>query len=214
MVLIYPLDRNHILVIEFANRNTSVSKELLNSFNINYTRNYSSYIKNSIEDNKIVSYIKGKEKTNNPEYNIKIMVPTSFKEIDTKSNIYQYRKYGKDYDYDIDDYKYLINYEINPSESSAIKQVDSYIDLRKTNGNYQTMKYEKTMTINDLSIKVYGGYYVNKSSGFYSKKYNSDVKLLTYKLANDTILSVKIQGNNVKINQNMINEFISFAINK
>ena len=214
VLLIYPLDRNHILVVEFANRNTPVSEELLKSFKINYIKNYSSYIKNEIKDNKIVSYIKGKEKGNNPEYQVKIMVPTNFRELDNKNNIYQYRSYGMDYNYDIGDYKYLLNYEINISEESAVKQVDSLIDLRKNNGNYQKMKYEKTIDINGLSLKLYSGYMTNKSSSFYSKKYISEVKLLTYKLSNDTILSVKIQGNDKKIKEDLINEIVLFEINK
>ena len=98
------------------------------------------------------------------------------------------------------------------TEEIAIHSADISLGGHKEYGNYQAMKYEKTMKIGDYEMKVYSGHGYEETGGLYSKKYFSTVQLLTYKMTNGTILSVKIEGNNVPINDDLIKEIISFEI--
>ena len=212
VLLIQPLDRNHTMTVEFANRNSEISKELIDSFKINYIKNYSSYVKGEVVDNNYICYLKKKGSALNKGYDIKISIPKDFREVDYKSNIYEIRNFGKDYNIDDDIFAYDVRYSMDYTDTFAIKQENAYIKSHKMYGKYQEMKYEGTIKINNYDVKLYSGYYVELTNGLYSKQIVSNVKILTYRLLDDKVLSVKIRGNDRKIDNNFVKQIISFEI--
>ena len=211
-LLIQPLDRNHTLVVEFSNKNSEISKELINCFKINYIKNYSSYVKGEVIGDKYVASLKRKGSILNKGFEVKISIPKEYREVDRGFNIYEARYFGKDYDYDNDMYLNIVEYGTYNTEDFVIKEMNSYIDSRKKYGKFQELKYEGTIKINDYDMKLYSGYYTEKTDGFYSKLIVSNVKILTYRLTDDKVLSVKIQGNGNKIDNEYVKQIISFEI--
>ena len=212
VLLIQPLDRNHTMTVEFSNRNSEISRELIDSFKINYIKNYSSYVKGEVVDNNYVCYLRKRGSVLSKGYDIKVSIPKEFKEVDYKTNIYEIRNFGKDYNYDDDIFAYDVRYSLDFNETFAIEQENSTINARKKYGKYQEMKYEGAIKINNYDVKLYSGYYVESTNGLYSKHIVSNVKILTYKLPDDKVLSVKIRGNDKKIDNDFVKQIISFEI--
>ena len=210
--LIYSLDKKHILVVVFENKNASVSKELVDSFTINYFKNISSYIKREEKDNKLVSYLKLKDTINNQETTINLRLPLDYSEIDEKKNIYERRSFVYDYNENIENYRYSVKYQIFSDEKYALNDVKSLIENNKNNGKYQVLASEGNKKINEKDFKVYKGSYTASSGLFYEKTYVSNIKLLIYRLSSDKVLSIMIVGNNIGINDDIITSLTSFDV--
>ncbi len=210
--LIYSLDTNHILVVVFENKNASISKELVDSFTINYYKNISSYIKREEVDNHLVSHLKVKEAKTPSEINVDINLPLSYKELGHKDNVYEKRVFASNYNDNIEEYDINVEYRIYSNEKYAINDINSLINNNKSNGNYRNLTLEGNRKYNDKDFKVYNASFTSKNGLFYEKTYVSNVKLLIYKLSSDKVLCIKIRVNNVSINNDIINELTSFII--
>ena len=206
--LIYSLDRNHILVVVFENKNTSISKELVNSFKINHYYNIASYINRKEENNKLISYLKDNDNT------IKLNIPIEYKEQGHKDNVYEKRIFVKDYNDYLDVYKYNVEYQIYSNMKYAINDLNSLINTNKNNGNYSKLVFEGNKVINDKDLMVYKTNFISKTGIFYEKTYVSNIKLLIYKLSSDKVLSIKIRVNNDVINDELVNSLLDFIIEK
>ena len=210
--LIYSLDRNHILVVVFENKNVSVSRELIDSFKINFYQNISSYINREESDNKLVSHLKLKGITSTNEIDVKIVLPISYKEVGHNSNVYEKRVFASDYD-DINEiYKYNVEYQIYSNEKYAINDMNTLINTNKNNGKYTNLTLEGNSKYNDKEFKVYKANFTSKGGLFYEKTYTSNTKLLIYKLSSDKVLGIKIRVNNDNINNELINELTNFIV--
>lgn len=212
--LIYSLDRNHILVVVFENKNVSVSRELVDSFKINHYQNISSYINREEVDNKLVSHLKLKESKTTEELDITISLPSSYKEIGHNGNIYEKRIFANEYNDVIDNYKYNVEYQIYSEEKYAINDVNSLISTNKNNGKYTNLVNSGNKKYNDREFKIYDANFTSKGGLFYEKTYNSNIKLLIYKLSSDKVLSIKIRCNNASINDDLINDLTDLFIDK
>ena len=210
--LIYSLDTNHILVVVFENKNASISKELVDSFTINYYKNISSYINREEVDNHLVSHLKVKEAKTPTEINVDINLPLSYKELGHKDNVYEKRVFASNYNDNIEEYDINVEYRIYSNEKYAINDINSLINNNKSNGNYRNLTLEGNRKYNDKDFKVYNASFTSKNGLFYEKTYVSNVKLLIYKLSSDKVLCIKIRVNNVSINNDIINELTSFII--
>ena len=208
----YRKDTNHILVVVFENKNASISKELVDSFTINYYKNISSYIKREEVDNHLVSHLKAKEAKTPSEINVDINLPLSYKELGHKDNVYEKRVFASNYNDNIEEYDINVEYRIYSNEKYAINDINSLINNNKSNGNYRNLTLEGNRKYNDEDFKVYNASFTSKNGLFYEKTYVSNVKLLIYKLSSDKVLCIKIRVNNVSINNDIINELTSFII--
>ena len=207
MELVYSLDRNHILVISFENKNTSISEELKNSIKINYYHNIANYVNRNEVNNRLVSILKDKT------MDINISVPIEYKEQGHKDNIYEKRIFVNNYDDYLETYKNIVEYQLYSNEKYALSSINSLVETNKNNGNYHKLTLEGNKKINDKEFKVYKANFVAKTGIFYQKTYESNIKLLIYKLASDKVLCIKITVNNDHITDSLINELIDFNIN-
>ena len=208
--LLYSLDKNHILVVVFENKNISVSRELIDSFKLNYYKNIPGYINREEKDNKLISFLKYKDV--DKDTNITISLPLEYKEVDEKNNVYENRYFVKDYNNNIESYKYKVSYQIFNTEKAAISDVSSLISSNKNNGNYQNLVLEGNKKYHENYFKVYHANYTSQGGLFYEKTFVSNIKLLIYKLSSDKVLSIKVEGNNATINDEIINELTDFIV--
>ena len=210
--LIYSLDRNHILVVVFENKNVSISKELIDSFNINYYKNISSYIRREEKDNKLISYLKLKDFTSNKDLLVNINLPIDYIEVGHKDNVYEKRIFANSYNDNIEEYKYIVEYQIYANEKYALNSINTIINANKNNGNYSNLSLEGNKKYNEKDYKVYKTNFTAKSGLFFEKSYVSNIKLLIYKLSSDKVLSIKIRVNNANINDDLIKELTNISV--
>lgn len=215
VVVVYPLNKNHIVCIKFDNINVPITKEVVDSVKILKTANYSSYTKSEIIDDKLVASLIPNLYSN---LEIKLKLPKDYKEYDVKNslittNIYEERYFGKDYDNDLEEYKFQIRYQIEASEEVAISNENNLIDLYKKYGNNKALTKKGSIEVDGKNFNLYDSYFTKKSNTFYSKLYNCKEVMLTYQLPNDKFLSVMIQGINIdNISNEMIKDLVSFEI--
>ena len=210
--LIYSLDKNHILVVIFENKNVSVSRELINSFKINYYKNIPGYIKREEKDNKLISVLKYKDITNDQDVSITLSLPLEYKEEDKNNNVYENRYFEKNYNNNIEAYKYKVSYRIFSNDNQAIHDANLIIQENKKNGNYQNLVSDGNKKYHGNDFKAYHAYYTAQGGLFYEKTFVSNIKLLIYRLSSDKVLSIKIVGNNATINEDIINELTEFIV--
>ena len=214
-IIVYPLNKNHIVCIKIDNRNVPITKEVVDSVKILKTANYSSYTKSEIKDDKLVAYL---IPSLYDKFEIKLMLPKEYKEYDTKNslittNIYEERYFGRDYDDDLEEYVIQARYKLEVNEDLAISNENSILDLYKKYGNYKALTKKGTIEVNGKTFNVYDSYFTKKSNTFYSKLYNCKEVMLTYQLPNDKVLSVMIRGINIdNISNEMIKDLVSFEI--
>ena len=97
-------------MITISSKDVSIPKELITMIKVNSSKNYSSYIKNTKEDDLLVSELKEySNQTKDKIYSIKVKLPNSYKEIDKNQNIYSYRYFGLNYNKKDNLYEYQIN---------------------------------------------------------------------------------------------------------
>ncbi len=210
--LIYSLDKKHILVVVFENKNVSVTKELVDNFKINFFKNISSYVKREEKNGKLVSYLKYRDVISNEDTTITINLPIEYKEKDENKNIYENRSFVSDYNENIEEYKYQVKYSIYSATKYALNDVKSLISNNKSNGRYQDLVLEGKKKINDKEFEIYHGSYIGNSGIFYEKTHVSNIKLLIYKLSSDKVLSIMIVGNNVSVDNELINNLTDFVV--
>lgn len=215
VIIVYPLNKNHVVCIKIDNRNVPITKEVVESVKILKTANYSSYTKSEIKDDKLVATLKPNLYD---KFEIKLKLPKEYKEYDTKNslittNIYEERYFGKNYDKDIEEYTVQVRYKLEVNEDLAISNENSILDLYKKYGNFKALTKKGSIEVDGKKFNVYEAYFTKKSETFYSKLYNCKEVMLTYQLPNDKFLSVMIRGINIdKISDEMIKDLVSFEI--
>ena len=215
VVIVYPLNKNHVVCIKFDNKNVPITKDVVDSVKILKTANYSSYTKSEIKDDKLVASLIPNLYS---KLEIKLKLPTDYKEYDIKNslittNIYEERYFGKDYDKDLEEYKIQVRYKLEVNEDLAISNENSILDLYKKYGNYKELTKKGSIEVDGKNFNLYDAYFTKKSNTFYSKLYNCKEVMLTYQLPNDKFLSVMIRGINIdNISNEMIRNLVSFEI--
>ena len=122
--------------------------------------------------------------------------------------------FANEYNDVIDNYKYNVEYQIYSEEKYAINDVNSLISANKNNGKYTNLVNSGNKKYNDREFKIYDANFTSKGGLFYEKTYNSNIKLLIYKLSSDKVLSIKIRCNNASINDDLINDLTDLFIDK
>ncbi len=208
--LIYELNNNHIFVITISSKDVSIPKELITMIKVNSSKNYSSYIKNTKEDDLLVSELKEySNQTKDKIYSIKVKLPNSYKEIDKNQNIYSYRYFGLNYNKKDNLYEYQINYTL--SKTKIEKQIDNMNKLLLSiYGEYNELKQTSNIEINNKTFIAYDGGYTNVVN---KNKYYVNKKILFYQMG-DYYLTIEIDGNNKQINDKLIKEVTNVVINE
>jgi hypothetical protein len=215
VVVIYELDANHILLFEIKSTDSKIPRELINKIKLNSSKNYANYVERKVVDEKLIgelkeytTYSRDKVRT------VTLKIPINFNEIDKGSNIYTSRNYGMDYNSDTDLYKYNVAYDLSLSEESAIKNINSSYEIHDSIGSYQTLIYSNDIVLNGKTFKVYKGGYTDTGGGLSSlDKYYISSTVLVYNFDDGKCLIIEIQGNDVKISNDLLNDLTNFDIN-
>lgn len=214
IMLIYALNKNHILTIEISAKGIGITEKLINMIDIESSKNYASYISSDKEEGYILSSLKRFEdyKKENVE-TINIKIPDKYIELDKGDNIYQYRHYGLNYDYDMEMYDYEIDYTLTSSNvEQQVKNINNTFST--TYGDYNYLTYSSDLTLNGKKFKVYSGGYTNLGGILFTNtnriRYYINKKVLFYELSNEGYLIIEVNGNGKEISDEILNEVTNF----
>lgn len=213
--IIYSLNQNHILIIAIDSKGGPITKKLLDSINIKSSSNYSSYVKNKVDNGYRIAELKKyigyeKKKINN----IVIKLPEDYKEIDKNNNLYDERYFGLNYNEDKQLYDYIIHYSFG-IYNNIEKNVESLNSMFISSyGKCDYYKKNRDITVNDKKFVEYGGGYTKLGGIPFTNinryKYYVNHKVLFYKLNDGSYLIIEIQGNDKKISDDIINQVTNF----
>ena len=219
-VIIIELNKNHILSIKVEGDNIKVPKELLNSIKINAIKNYSSYIISKKEENTISFELKQFVDYNYNNYEtIKFNIPSKYKEIDNKNNIFTERYFGLNYDSNNEVYQYNIHYKLfNLTKEYTINSLNTSLKSYQSYGDVKELSFVEERTINNQVYSVYDASYY-KINKVYNGKNESNlckvnVKILLHELESEGCFAIIIEGNDIGDYNTLFNELSNFEISK
>lgn len=219
IILMYALDRNHILLIKIESSKVAIPKKLIDMIKIDSSNNYSSFSNSTKENGMIKSVLKRQVGYADKIEEIIIKLPEKYKEIDKKSNLYENRNYGLDYNDKLEIYNYDVEYSLT-SEYLKLENLISNINssFPRTYGNYKDLTYLGEQNINGKNFIVYDGGYTDISGIMFTStnrvRYYVNVKVLFYKLENGGYLTIELEGNGNQISDALLNEITNFEIKK
>jgi len=220
-IIAIAINKNHIFLVKIEGKNIKIPKVLLDNIKINSVKNYSSYITKNIVDGLINVELKQFNSMDCTEYDyIKVKLPQKYVEYDQGSNIYANRYFGLNYDANNDVYQYNIKYNLTSTYTSKESQVElanANMAAYKLYGDYKELTYSQNMTLNGKEFLVYDGSYTMKGNLFNSKEgelYKVYEKLLLYKLENGGYIAIVVDGNNIEVDNEILNEISNLEIRK
>lgn len=216
VILIYEIDYNHIVTFDIKAKNVKITKSLVDSFDVKSTKNYSSYIKRKVEDEKLI----GELYLNSFDLKKKVTLylPEEYKELDKDQNFYISRYYGYDLNEKKNLYKYNVNYNLGYSSNGCLDDANYDIETYgEKNANKQIMTYVKDVEINGLIFKMYSGGYTEKVEKLIKDKsadefYYINIILLTYEFDEYKGFSIEIRGNGEDITEEVIKKLTNFKM--
>ncbi len=220
VMLVYALDKSHILTIEVSAQGTPITKKLIDNIKIEEIKNYSSYVTSKRVEGYLVSDLKryvGYDKKKVDVVSIK--VPDKYREFEKFNNIYSERYFGLNYDEDKNIYDYEIHYELTTTSSTLKSKVDSINSLfSQAYGKFDYLKKSGNIMLNNYKFSVYTGGYTNLGGIMFTNinrfKYYINKKVLFYELTNGGYLVIEISGNGKKITDEILKEATKFQINE
>ncbi len=219
-VIIIELNKNHILSIKVEGDNIKIPKELLNCIKINAIKNYSSYIISKKEENTISFELKQFVDYNYNNYEtIKFNIPSKYKEIDNKNNIFTERYFGLNYDSNNEVYQYNIHYKLfNLAKEYTINSLNTSLKSYQSYGDVKELSFVEERTINNQAYSVYNASYY-KINKVYNGKNESNlckvnVKILLHELESEGCFAIIIEGNDIGDYNTLFNELSNFEISK
>lgn len=218
IILIYALNRNHILTMTISSSGIGIPKDLIEMIKINSSKNYASYIKVEKQDGNLIGTLKRFTDYNKDKIDeITLKVPEKYEEIEKDTNIYENRYYGLNYDEENEMYNYEIEYNLTSKSSdidSLIKNINSSFSISYGEYNYLTLK--GNFTLNEKSFTMYEGGYTTLSGVMFTNvnrnRYYIYKKVLFYELSNGGYLVIKVSGNGNEISDDILNEVTNFDI--
>lgn len=218
IVLMYALDKNHLLLIEIESSKVGIPKELIDMINIESSNNYSSFITSKKENGYIISELKRNKDYSSEEIEqIKLKVPDKYKEIDKGKNIYENRYYNLNYNEELEIYDYEVSYYLTSKYSKIETQIDNInLLFPKAYGDYNYLSYSYEKEINGKKFQIYDGGYTELSGIMFTSinrvKYYANIKVLFYELSSGGYLVINIKGNDVQISDEILNDLTNFEI--
>ncbi len=213
VVLLYSLDKNHVLSIEISSSKISIPKELVDMINIEEYFKYSSYTP-YVEDgeNTISEFI---HDVDNERTELKLTLPDKYKQLDKNQNIYEQKYFGLNWNEDLQIFDYDIKYTVHSpylSKESLIDLTNSSIDFYKPG---LTISSEGDKEYNGKTFSTYTANYQRISNlGYKNETYSTNLIVLYYSMPDGRLLEIKIEGNNNTITNDMILELTNFKIEK
>lgn len=218
IILIYALDRNHILTMTISSSGVGIPKDLIEMFKINSSKNYASYIKIEKQDNNLIGILKRFTDYNKDKVDeITLKVPDKYEEVEKDTNIYENRYYGLNYDEDLENYIYEVEYNL----TSTTSKIDSLVEIinnsfSKSYGEYNYLTFKENITLNGKSFIMYEGGYTTLSGVMFTNvnrmRYYIHKKVLFYELSNGGYLVIEVNGHGNEISNDILNELTNFDI--
>lgn len=217
IILIYALDRNHILLIKIESSKVAIPEKMIDMIKIDSSNNYSSFSNSTKENGILKSSLKRFVGYEDTLEEITISLPEKYKEIDLGTNVYEKRYYSLNYNQDLDIYDYDLEYSLTSEylkKDSQIKIISN--SFSKTYGDYKELTYSGEKIINDKKFEIYDGGYTDISGIMFTStnrvKYYVNVKVLFYELSSGGYLTIQIEGNGNQISDEMLNEITNFEL--
>jgi len=217
IILIYALDRNHILLIKIESSKVAIPKKLIDMIKIDSSNNYSSFSDSTKENGMIKSVLKRHVGYEDKLEEITIKLPEKYKEIDKNLNVYEKRNYSLDYNDELEIYNYDVEYSLTSEYLKLESQVSNISSsFPRAYGDYKELTYSGEQNINGKNFVVYDGGYTDISGIMFTStnrvRYYVNVKVLFYKLENGGYLTIKLEGNGNQISNELLNEIANFEI--
>lgn len=220
-VLIFELNKNHIMLIEIKATGTAITQKLIDSIKIDEIKNYSSYVINSKDNDYLVSELKrfdGYDKKKITQINVK--VPNKYIGYEKyNDNIYSDKYFGLNYDEDKDIYDYEIHYSLTPTYTKIedkIKSINS--SFSKSYGEYKELTYLDKITQNNKKFMVYSGGYTQLGGIMFTNinrfYYYTNKKVLFYELDTGGYLVIEVSGNGKEIADDILKDATNFEVKK
>lgn len=214
--LLYKIDKNHTLCLEFNSTNSSISKNIVDSFKVKDIKEYSKYITSKVENNMLIGSLMRKNNETIEEISIKL--PNNYEEYQlSNENVYQTKNYGLSFNENKQIYNYTITYNLTnivTKESDLISTINSTIGT--SYGKYQKLVKGKNIAINNKNFIVYDGgeSKVGGTANTMIDRFNyyTNIKLLLYRLDTGGYLVIKIRGNGINITNDIINDVTNIYI--
>lgn len=216
------INKNHIFLIKIEGKNIKIPERLIKLIKINSITNYSSYVKKNTSNGISIVELKRFMDYNYKRYDsIKVKLLEKYKEEDMDNNVYSDRYFGLNYDYNNEVYQYNIHYILSSTSypiDSQIEVVNSNMDSYKSYGEIEQMTAHGIKNLNGKNFLLYDGSFYNKEKLYNgsdkSVLYKTYRKMLIYELENGGCLSIIVDGNNIEIDDNILNELSNFEITK
>ncbi|MBE6153841.1 MAG: hypothetical protein E7166_06435 [Firmicutes bacterium] len=217
IILIYALDRNHILLIKIESSKVAIPKKLIDMIKIDSSNNYSSFSDSTKENGMIKSVLKRHVGYEDKLEEITIKLPEKYKEIDKNLNVYEKRNYSLDYNDELEIYNYDVEYSLTSEYLKLESQVSNISSsFPRAYGDYKELTYSGEQNINGKNFVVYDGGYTDISGIMFTStnrvRYYVNVKVLFYKLENGGYLTIELEGNGNQISNELLNEITNFEI--
>lgn len=217
VIVVYELDKSHIITFEVKGTNATIPIELIEKIKITSSNNYANYIESEVKDNLIISQLKEYTTYKKDETRIvTLKIDKKYTENDIGQNVYKKRSYGLNYNSNLEVDDYTVNYELSLSLKSNLEIIKSSHSIYKSRGSYQELSYTKDVTVNGRLFKVYEGGFNEYSGAMFSgenrKLYRVNTKVLFHEFSDGKCLSIEIRGADVKITDELINELVNFDI--
>ena len=217
IILIYALDRNHILLIKIESSNVAIPKKLIDMIKIDSSNNYSSYSDSTKENGIIKSVLKRHVGYEDKLEEITLNLSEKYKEIDKNLNVYEKRNYSLDYNDELEIYNYDVEYSLTSEYLKLESQVSNISSsFPRAYGDYKELKYSGEQNINGKNFVVYDGGYTDISGIMFTStnrvRYYVNVKVLLHELSSGGYLTIKLEGNGNQISDELLNEITNFEI--
>lgn len=218
IVLMYALDRNHLLLVEIKSSEVRIPKELIDMIKIESSENYSSFVVSEKENGYIISDLKRKKEYGSEEIEqIKLKIPDKYKETENGTNIYENRYYKLNYNEELEIYDYEVSYSLTSKFSKLETQIDSINRFfPQSYGDYKYLVHSGKKEINGKEFQIYEGGYTELAGIMFTSvnrvRYYANVKVLFYELSTGGYLVIKVEGNGVQISDEILNDLTDFEI--
>lgn len=217
IVLVFALNKDHILTIKIESTQVTIPKKLIDMIEINDSKNYASYIKVNKNKGNLITTLKRftdykKEKIEE----ITLTIPEKYEEIDRGfDNFYKRKNFSLNYDEKKEIYQYDVKYETRTNDIDFIIKQENDL-FSKAYGEYNYLKYNGEEIYNDKKFQSYSGGYTDLGGIMFTSidrfRYYVNTKVLLYKLENKGYLVITVKGKGNEISSEMLNELTNFEI--
>ena len=220
-VLIFALNKNHIMLVEIKATGTDITQKLIDSIKIDEIKNYSSYVVNDKNNDYLVSELKRYDGYDKKKIiQIKINVPKKYNGYEKyNDNIYSDRYFGLNYDEDKNIYDYEIHYSLTPTYTKIedkVKSINS--SYTKSYGEYNDLTYLSEIELNNRKFIVYSGGYTQLGGIMFTNinrfYYYTNKKVLFCELDTGGYLVIEVSGNGKEVTDDILKDATNFEVNK